>query len=82
MKLETHIQRLPHPPARCLARTNTTPLTNPILIDSKLGSENDDSYKIKPTKLTGILLRLPTRLNVVGVVVDRNHSTENLQNTM
>ena len=54
-----------HPPARCFASTNTTPLARPMLIDPRLAIEYVDSYNSSPMKLIGILFNDPTKLNVV-----------------
>lgn len=56
--------------------TKTTPEARPTRILSKLGKDHCDSYNISPMNDTGILFNEPTRLNVVGVVEDKNHSTE------
>ena len=57
--------------------TNTTPEAKPTPILNKFGRDQVVSKRISPIKDTGILFREPTRLNVVGVVVDKNHNTEN-----
>lgn len=61
----------------CFAITNITPDARPTRTLSRLGRFHPDSNKNKPSIETGILFKDPTRLNVVGVVVDKNHSTEN-----
>lgn len=65
-----------YPFAFCFAMTKTTPEARPTRILSKLGNDHCDSYNISPMNDTGILFNDPTRLNVVGVVEDKNHRTE------
>lgn len=57
--------------------TNMTPDARPTKTESKLGRFQPDSNNTSPSIETGILFNDPTRLNVVGVVVDKNHNTEN-----
>lgn len=56
--------------------TNMTPEAKPTRILNRFGSDQVDSNKKSPIMDTGILFREPTKLNVVGVVADKNQSTE------
>ena len=57
--------------------TNITPEAKPTSTLARLGKLILDSIRINPMIDTGILFKEPTRENVVGVVVERNHNTEN-----